>query len=54
MLKKLLKSKASKERIRQAAERQDVKRGEAEARARAHDLLRRLEDKKRMSNSQSD
>lgn len=49
MLKKLLQKKASKDRIRQAVEHQDIQRGQAEAKARAQDLLRRLEEKKRNS-----
>lgn len=47
MLKKLLQKKASKDRIRRAVEHQDIQRGQAEAKARAKDLLKRLEEKKR-------
>ncbi len=57
MLKKLLQKKASKDRIRQAVEHQDVQRGQAEAKARAQDVLKRLEEKKRRaqaSNSSTD
>lgn len=47
MLKKLLQKKASKDRLRKAVEHQEIQRGQAEAKARAQDLLRRLDDKKR-------
>lgn len=47
MLKKFLQKKASKDRMRQAVEHQDVQRGQAEAKARAQDVLKRLEEKKR-------
>jgi len=47
MLKKFFKNKASKDRIRKAVEHQDKQRGQAEARARAQDMLKRMEDKKR-------
>ena len=47
MLKKLLQKKASKDRIRRAVEHQDIQRGQAEAKARAKYLLKRLEEKKR-------
>ncbi len=47
MLKKLFQKKASKDRIRKAVEHQDMQRGQAEARARAQDMLKRLEERKR-------
>jgi len=47
MLKKMLQKKATKDRIRQAIEHQDVQRGQAEAKARAKDVLKRLDEKKR-------
>lgn len=47
MLKKLFEKKASKERMRKAVEHQDAQRGQAQAKARAQDMLRRLEEKKR-------
>lgn len=51
MLKKLLQKRASKDRMRKAVEHQEIQRGQAEAKARAQDLLKRLEDKKRRAQS---